>query len=139
MLSHIHSFAYTTMWTILGFQLCSVAVPLWIKGGHQLPSLLVADGSENAPLCDMALKLKKQCIPIGRGSGRNYLNLAAVLNQQNNGIMQKILPLEDNVLSRAERYLAAWRENGFSTNQVQELYTWLDEAILTFYKKEFGF
>jgi len=35
----------TTVWTILGFQLCSVAVPTWVRGGNQLPAIVVADSS----------------------------------------------------------------------------------------------
>ena len=131
--------ALTTMWTILGFQLCSIVMPLWIKGGNHLPSLLVADGSRNAPLCEMALELKNTCIPIQRGSGRNYLNLAAVLNQQNDGILQKLLPIEDNIIREAELKLIQWREKGIDFEQVRGFYRWLNNSVLTAYQEQFGF
>ena len=131
--------SYTTLWTILGFQLCSVAMPLWVTGGIQLPTLLVAEGSKNAPLCDMAMKLKKRCLPIRRGSGRNYLNLAEVINQQNNGILQKLRPLEDSILKETRQRLSKKRDTGINTEHIQKFYQWLDEAINAFYKKEFGF
>jgi hypothetical protein len=128
----------TTMWTILGFQLCSVAVPVWVQGGSQLPKLLAADGSKNAPLCEMALKLKEKCIPIQRGSGCNYLNLAVVLNQENNGILQKILPFEDVIIKEAELRLRQWRETNIDSEQIKQFYLWMNTIIVTAYKEQFG-
>ena len=31
-----------TLWTILGFQLTSVAIPTWVEAGKELPTLLIA-------------------------------------------------------------------------------------------------
>ena len=129
----------TTMWTILGFQLCSVTVPLWVKGGNQLPGILAANGSENAPLCDFALKLKERCIPIQRGSGRNYLDLAAVLNQRNNGILQKTAPLENSIIMETEVRLNKWRDDGIKPEPIRTFYEWLNQTILDHYRKEFNF
>ena len=50
----------TTMWTILGFQLSSVAIPTWIAGGKEMPKILMVDSTGTAPLCDKALTLKKE-------------------------------------------------------------------------------
>ncbi|UCE20560.1 MAG: hypothetical protein JSV84_09235 [Gemmatimonadota bacterium] len=129
----------TTMWTILGFQLCSVAVPVWVQRRSQLPKLLTAEGSKNAPLCEMALKLKEKCIPILRGSGCNYLNLAAVLNQENNGILQKIEPLEDEILKVTEMRLKSWEKSGVEPQAIQNYYLWLDLKIVEHFNREFGF
>jgi hypothetical protein len=129
---------FTTMWTILGFQLCSVAVPTWLNGGTNLPKILVADETGNAPLCDKALKLKEKCIPLKRGSGKYYLNLAAVLNQNGDGILQKLFPLEDKILSLSENYLKFWREKGFNKNQVNEFYNIVDDMVLVEYQKQFA-
>ena len=129
---------FTTTWTILGFQLCSVAVPTWVKGGKSLPEILVADETGNAPLCDMALKLKDKCLPLKRGSGKYYLNLTAVMNQNGAGILQKIFPLENKILSLAESYRKLWREKGLNKKQLNEFYKIVDDLVFSEYQKQFG-
>ena len=130
---------FTTMWTILGFQLCSVAVPTWVGGTCDLPKILVADKTGNAPLCDMALKLKEKCIPLKRGSGKYYLNIATVLNQNGDGILQKILPLENKIFSLSESYLKLWHEKGLNKKQVKGFYNIVDDMVFSEYQKQFGF
>ena len=39
----------TTIWTVLGFPLCSVAIPTWVAGGEKLPEVTIAAGSKDAP------------------------------------------------------------------------------------------
>lgn len=129
---------FTTMWTILGFQLCSVAIPVWVAGGEQLPKVMTIDSSGVAPLCDMALKLKRQCFPIQRGSGETYLNLAALLNKEGTGILQMLLPLEMEILMESEEQLSYWRESGMDLLQIEQYYRSLDEKILEHYHNIFG-
>ncbi len=132
------SAALTTMWTILGFQLCSVAIPCWVSGGNQLPQIMTADFPHNAPLCDMALTLKERCFPMKRGSGKYYLNLGAVINQKNDGILQKLRPVEDLIIQKAEDRLEVWRHTGIDARQVQKFYRWVDETVRDAYLKNFG-
>jgi len=127
-----------TMWTILGFPLCAVAVPTWVAGGPQLPRILMADGSGKAPLCQAAMTLKKRCFPIDRGSGDSYLDLSALLNQGGDGILQKIRPFEDGLLKEIGRRTAGWREKGIEPGEVDKTYRWLDEVVPAFYKDRFG-
>jgi hypothetical protein len=126
------------MWTILGFQLCSVALPVWVAGGEQLPKVMTLDSSGVAPLCDMALKLKRQCFPIHRGSGATYLNLAALLNKEGTGILQMLLPLEMEIIRESEEQLSYWRKNGMDIMQIEQYYRLLDEKILEHYHNIFG-
>lgn len=128
----------TTIWTILGFPLCSVVVPTWVAAGNELPSIITAAGKENAPLCAKALILKKQCFPISRGSGNKYLNLSVLLNQQGDGILQLLPIIENKILDRAEQKLNDWRKNGFNQKEAEVLYHWLDEVIIMDYQKYFG-
>jgi len=131
--------ALTTMWTILGFQLCSVAVPVWVEGGNRLPDCLTAGGSRHALLCDWALQLKKRCIPMDRGSGQNYLNLAVVCNRRETGILQQNILFEKDILQESESRLATWRTNGITPDTVREYYRWLDHEIRDHYRGTFGF
>ncbi len=130
---------FSTMWTITGFQLCAVATPVWVKGGKNLPSILVADETGNAPLCDWAMLLKKQCFPVKRGSGKYYLNLAAVMNREGNGILQRILPLEDLIFQQTESKLKEWRAKGMNGKEINKFYRWLETTITEKYKQLFHF
>ena len=126
------------MWTILGFQLCSVAVPTWVAGGDNLPQALTAGKSGTAPICDMALTLKKQCFPIQRGSGNNYLNLSALLNKEGTGILQMLLPLEMEILKETKERMAYWHEKGLDIQEIQQYYRALDEKIFDYYHNILG-
>jgi len=125
------------MWTILGFPLCSVAVPVWIGGRDPLPSVLMADETGNAPLCDMVLKLKKKCFPIQRGSGNKYLNLTALLNQEGSGILQRLQPLENKIIKETEKHIKKWRIEKIDAKEIQNYYRWLDKTILEEYQHQF--
>jgi hypothetical protein len=129
----------TTMWTIPGFQLCTVAVPVWLTPDGDLPALVRRSETGVAPLCDMALELKKKCFPVTRGSGRRYIDLAALLNRDGSGILQKILPLESEILDKGEYILDKWRQSGFSVKDALEFYDWFDDTVQKAYREYFGF
>jgi len=127
-----------TMWTVLGFPLCSVVYPVWFNGEHQLPVQLKAGESGRAPLCDKALKLKDRCFPVKRGHGDDYLNLPALYNCLGTGIMQKLAPVEDQVFTEAEARLKSWRKTPPVANDILEFYRILDDRIAETYLRAFG-
>lgn len=129
---------FTTMWTTLGFPLCSVVYPVWLNHSHSLPSLLQAGHNGHAPLCDKALTLKKQCIPIVRGHGENYMNINALLNKAGTGILQKLRPLDEHILNQSEATIEKWRLSRISDEEVQEFYNTLDRQIRDAYREMFG-
>ena len=128
----------STMWTILGFSLCSVAVPAWVAGGETLPTMVDADASGNAPLCVKALQLKKRCFPVTRGNGSDYLNLSAVINAQGTGTMQLLMPLERMIFARTEEDLTRWRSEGVSKQKIANLYRWIDETVSDDFRTLYG-
>ena len=128
----------TTMWTILGFPLCSVAIPSWIIGAEQLSTMLTAGASGNAPLCTMALNLKNRCFPNQRESGRSYLNLAVLMNKNNDGILQKLMPIEDEIIQETNKRMDRWRKSGMKTGDVHDFYRWVDSTVRGEYLKTFG-
>lgn len=129
---------FTTMWTILGWQLCSVAVPAWIKGGKDLPPMMLAGENGLAPLCDKAMTLKKRCYPITRGSGRKYMNVAPLINKEETGILQTLKPLESKILKKTDAYLNEWRQGDLSAENVKKYYQWIQEEVTKFYKEKFS-
>jgi hypothetical protein len=129
----------STLWTILGFQLTSVAIPTWVEGGKELPKLLVADNSGNAPLCEKALELKEELFPFKYGNGGRYINISKVINKEKTGFVQKIEPLENKILNKTYNKLKKWRnENKLPKEEVHNLYYWIDKEVTEFYKKEFN-
>lgn len=134
----------TTMWTILGFPLCSVAVPVWIAGGPYLPEVVTGQQSAAvvstapAPLCAMALRLKDSCFPIKHDSSNSYLNLNALINRQQTGILQKLKPVESAILVETSRLLALWHEQGSDPAKIRKFYNWLDNKIRSEYHDLFN-
>ena len=120
---------FTTIWTLLGFPLCSVVIPTWAAGGDKLPKMLISDDSGNAPLCQRSLELKKKCFPINRGSGYKYINLSALLNAEGEGIMQKLLPVEQSVIQLTETNLNRWRREGMSKTEIQSFYKQVSQLL----------
>ena len=128
---------FTTMWTVLGYPFTTVAVPVWMKGGKDLPRIMMAEKSGNAPLCNMSLKLKKQCYPIERGSGYKYLNISSLINKNNTGILQKIEPIEEEIFNQTESKLTNWRIKQLKKEEIQNYYNWVDDYVSKQYYKAF--
>jgi hypothetical protein len=130
--------ALTTMWTILGFPLSSVVIPVWLVDDGAMPNILKADETGNAPLCNLALKLKDHVFPDQNDASENYLDLAALMNKENTGVRQKLIPLEEQILSKANKYLIGWRENEIKQDQVKEFYGWIDSFVIKDIKSRFS-
>ncbi len=128
----------TTMWTILGFQLSSVAIPTWLAGGKEMPKILTVDSTGKAPLCDKALTLKKNIFPLNRGSYKDYIDFAKVMNQDNSGYLQQLMPLENSILHETKLNFDNWSKKDPDKEKIQVYYHWLDEIVLKSYKELFG-
>jgi len=131
--------AYTTMWTILGSPLTSVTIPVWMGRKVHLPLIVSYDKSiHDAPLCHLALKLKKRCFPYEWGtSSKYYLNINAVVNADHTGTIQILMPLEDQIFQEAEQLLEKWRSSRIDEEEMQAFYDRLDKEIPGFYSKYF--
>jgi hypothetical protein len=122
------------MWTVLGSPLCSVAVPVWLSAGKPLPRVLAMNDSLRSPLCNAALAFKKDCFPVTRGSGQKYINLAAVINQEQNGFLQLLKPVEKEVYAKAEILINKLSNGNKSHGDVQAFYSWVDGYLNRKYK-----
>ncbi len=127
-----------TMWTHIGFPNTCLALPAWVKGGDNLPSVLVKGKNNNAPLNDMALQLKKECYPIGRSDGGKFLLISKLFNREGTGFIQKLEPVEKEIFAKTEEKLKQWREKTPSVAEIKEYYNWLDNLTLKTYDKEFN-
>ncbi len=132
------SAALTTIWTVLGFPLTSVVVPVWVSAKGQLPKLLMAGPAGKAPMCEKAMELKKRLFPLKRGSNKSYLDLSKLINREKSGILQQLVPLDKEVMKKAKRYLTEWRnKKAVSPKQVRSFNQWVDSFLLEEYIKAF--
>lgn len=130
-----NSTAQTTMWTILGLPLVSVPIPVWITPNGQLPKVLSMGNSHTSSLCSAALKLRNRCFSINRGSGGNYINLSAIVNEQGTGTMQLLKPIEDEIFSRTNSMVG---KGGLTQKAIQKYYAWIDRYLQKEYMKLFN-
>jgi hypothetical protein len=120
----------TTMWTVLGFPLTSVAVPVWVLDDGSLPAILTADKDGKAPLCDIALKLKSRILSGQTDARDGYINLAVLVNKDGTGIRQKLIPVEMKVINEAAAKIGKWRQAGFNEAEAKSFYNWVDSEVL---------
>ncbi len=119
----------STMWTILGFPLTSIVIPVWLLEDGTMPSLLQADKTGNAPLCNVALQLKDKVFSTQNDASENYLNLSALMNKENSGVRQKLIPIEEQVIGKAKNILTDFRKSGINYSKAKEFYNWIDNDV----------
>jgi hypothetical protein len=127
------------MWTILGFPLTSVAVPVWIAAGGQLPRAVTMDTAFRSPLCTAALKFKEDCFPITYDRGWNYINLSAVINKENSGYMQLLQPVEGEIFSRADLLAKEIARGVRPEKEIPLFYAWIDQYLSEKYMELFNY
>jgi len=127
------------MWTVLGFPLTSVIIPVWQHSDMQLPKIMSYDKDLNdSPLCHYALELKKDVYCYRWGLNKKYyINVNSLLNANNSGFMQILPSLEKTILEEAYSKKAKWEQDGLSVKELNEYYHWIDQTTTQFYKKNF--
>jgi hypothetical protein len=132
---------FSTLWSIVGFPLTSIAIPTWIKGGTDFPTVLKRDDElKDSPVCYAALTLKKELFPIrwGKYASKYYININALVNKDKTGIRQKITPYENIVFEETNKKLDEWRTNGMKKDELKTFYNKLNKQIIEMYGQEFG-
>ena len=128
----------TVAWTYVGSPLCTVAIPLCITPSKKLPVVVLAGKNGDAPLTKAGLTLKERLFPQKRGNGKDYINLAALINRQGTGILQQLEPLEDEIIKRAKPLIHQMYRNGNTFEAWDSYYTWVDKIIMEEYQTKFG-
>ncbi len=127
------------MWTLTGFPLTTVAVPVWVSAGKNLPAVVSMKENMHAPLCDAAMTLRNQLFPIKRGSGPKYINVAMLLNKEKTGILQKLEPVEDEIFMKTAALVSALPANVKQQKEaIAGHYKWIDDYIIQSYREIFG-
>lgn len=128
----------TCMWLKLGFPLTTILTPVFGNNDGILPTVITAEEGVNASLCDKALLLKQEAIPMYRGHCKNYVNSTKLINAQQTGIMQLLQNVNDEVYHTVMQKLILWRkENKIPINQLKDYYNWLDNYVNSKYSDLF--
>lgn len=129
--------AETVSWTIAGWPLGTVALPLVLTSDKLLPQTITRNAQGYAPLVHAGLELKHRLFPNDRGNGHDYLNLAGLINAQGTGVLQRIQLLEDTTTQKGEEMLALWRKR-HKASDVAAYYHWFDNFVRRPYAREWG-
>lgn len=123
-----------TIWVQIGFPNTCVALPLWVAGGKNLPSVLMSHHNKPAPLAKWALTLKKECYPIERSSGYKYMHIYSLFNGHNTGYIQQIEPFENKLFANTHSKLLQWYKNTPSQSDIEAYYKYLNTEVTNFYQ-----
>jgi hypothetical protein len=118
-----------TMWTVMGFPLCSVVLPCCLNPDRDLPEVLTPDADGASPLSRMALELRNTCFPVQKGSGYKYLNLPALVNRQGTGVLQRIREIEAKTIKLSEDFLDHEFKKPFADRDFRSFFDMLDQLI----------
>ena len=128
----------TISWTIMGWPLTTIAMPLVLLPSGKLPALVTDDGTGHSPLNEMGLQLKSRIFTLKQGKNTEfYGNLAPLINKQGTGILQQILPIEAKVMSQGEEAVEALRMTR-NAQTMEAYYDWVDAYVAEQYKNMFG-
>ena len=129
---------HTVSWTIMGWPLTTIAMPLMLLPSGKLPALVTDDGTGHSRLNEMGLELKSRVFALKKGNNtKSYGNLAPLFNKQGTGILQRILPVEKEVMHRGEEALADFRKTK-RTKVMESYYDWVDAYVTEQYQTLFG-
>ena len=127
----------TVSWTIMGWPLTTVAIPLVLTTTGKLPAIVTDDGTGHSQLNEMGLKLKARVFSLERGNVEFYGDLSKLMNKKGTGILQRILPIENEVMHLGEEALMSYRKSQVA-DVMQRYYDWVDVYIVEQYKNMFG-
>ena len=119
----------TTMWTIVGFPLTSVAIPVWLSTSGELPSIITGEGTKKSLLCNFSLQLKKTLIAATYGDMRYYINTAGIKNIEGTGILQRFDPVRKEVFQRGIGLKEKLKNEKGRDERIKMYYVWLDSYL----------
>jgi hypothetical protein len=121
-----------TMWVLLGQPITAVALPLWVGSG-EVPAVLT--GPKTAPLNDLTRAIVAYLYPDKRGRMPQYLNVNRLRTYGGEGVLAKLVRIEDEVMSRAAAKMAEWEKTPPARADVaacqEKLASWAYESLKT--------
>lgn len=108
-----------TMWVILGQPVTSVAIPVWPYSG-KIPEVAAAAGQETCQLNSLSRKLVAYLYPDRRGRMPQYLNVTRLRTYGGEGLLTKLLRIENLVLERTAAQLSFWEKKKEPADKVSQ-------------------
>lgn len=125
----------STMWVLLGQPVAGVAVPVWPASGR-VPA--AAAGPKTAPLNDVARAIAAYLYPDRRGRMSQYLNVTRLRTFGGEGVLAKLLRIEDRAMDRTAAKWTEWAANKPSAAALAEFQESVAAEALEAMKKEFA-
>ncbi len=125
-----------TLWVQVGFPQTCISIPLWVRGGGNIPLILQYDKTiKNCPLNQYAMEWKNKVYPIGRSDGYHYLKMTLLVNPQRNGYLQRVEQAENDIFHATRKQLDIWREQAPDPTSIELFYIAINKKVSVFYGK----
>lgn len=128
----------TCIWTTIAYPNTCVALPVWPRGGAQMPRILMAEDDKNCDLNHWAMQLKEECYPISRSAGYKYLQVSKLINAEQQGITQLVEKLEDDIFKQTREKEVLWIQKAPKSSEIQDYYQSLNNKVSQFYQNNFN-
>ena len=119
-----------TMWVLLGQPVTAAALPLWVGAG-EVPAVMT--GPKTAPLNDLSRAIVAYLYPDRRGRMPQYLNVNRLRTFGGEGVLAKLVRIEDEVLARTSDRMADWEKTQPTSTEVAgfqaKLASWAYESL----------
>jgi hypothetical protein len=123
----------TALWTVLGYTPTSLAVPLWVK--NNLPAMVSYDAELKAsPLSAASMKMADEKVfHYKQGGGTShYLHWENLYNLQGTGIMQRLMPIEEEIYRQTLPIQQKWYKQGkIDSKELDALYERIGEYLIS--------
>ncbi len=88
----------TISWTMVGWPLSTVAIPLVLTSSGKLPAFVANDGTVRSRQNEMRLQVKEKVFSLKSGNTNSYGDLDQIMNKLGAGIMQRVQTLEKEMI-----------------------------------------
>jgi len=127
----------TCIWTTIAYPNTCVSLPVWPRGGAQMPEILMAEADKNCSLNEWSMQLKEECYPIKRSAGYKYLQISKLINREQTGYVQRIEHLEDEIFISTMEQQKLWLSNTPEPAEIHQYYQDLNHKVTDFYQSNF--
>lgn len=113
---------HSVMWSVLGYPPLGVIVPLFLN--QEIPFFMrKRENNTNCKICDLAVALKQEIFKIDPNN-KNIITVDfdRIYSPHNDGFLQKIIPLENELLDQFEALTQKWRNFEVDNKAFEDFY-----------------
>ncbi len=122
--------SHTIGWTIIGYPLTTVCVPIVLLKGAPLPRTFAPDHKGKSWMAEKGLALKKRLFPYDVSNGHDYINVARLNNKKGTGLLQQTLSVENTIIEKSTPIISKMRKGDpLMEKEWREYYEWIDQYL----------